>query len=180
MGQPGIYALAPEIEGVENVSFNDFTMGVDTTGLKQANNTFQWIDNFSKVAGKHTVKIGGEFHFDQINVNADTVDNGSFLFTGSETGLDFADFLLGIPSNYNQAQARAFYYRNKYTGLYCQDTWQLRPSLTLSYGLRWDVLPPWNEKFNQLQTLVLGEQSRVYPGAPEDLSFRAIQEFREH
>jgi outer membrane receptor for ferrienterochelin and colicin len=180
MGQPGIYALAPEIEGVENVSFNDFTMGVHTTGLKQANNTFQWIDNFSKVAGKHTVKIGGEFHFDQINVNADTVDNGSFLFTGSETGLDFADFLLGIPSNYNQAQARAFYYRNKYTGLYCQDTWQLRPSLTLSYGLRWDVLPPWNEKFNQLQTLVLGEQSRVYPGAPEDLSFRAIQEFREH
>lgn len=171
IGQPGIYALAPKIEGVENISFNDFTFGVDTTGLKQANNTFQWIDNFSRVVGKHTVKIGGEFHFDQINVNADTVDNGSFLFTGSETGLDFADFLLGIPSNYNQAQARAFYYRNKYVGLYAQDTWQLRPNLTLSYGLRWDVLPPWDEKYDQLQTLVLDEQSRVYPGAPEGLVF---------
>lgn len=170
-GQPGIYALAPQIEGVENVSFNDFTIGVDTTGLKQANNTFQWIDNFSKVIGKHTLKIGGEFHFDQINVNADTVDNGSFLFTGTETGLDFADFLLGIPSNYNQAQARSFYYRNKYVGLYGQDTWQLRPNFSLSYGMRWDVLPSWNEKYNQLQTLSLGEQSRVYPGAPEGLVF---------
>lgn len=170
-GQPGIYPIAPQIEGVENVAFNDFTIGVDTTGLTQANNTYQWIDNFSKVIGKHTLKFGGEFHFDQINVNPDTFDNGSFLFTGTETGLDFADFLLGVPSSYVQAQARSFYYRDRYTGLYGQDTWQLRPDLTFSYGLRWDVIPPWREKYNQLQTLVLGEQSRVYPDAPEGLVF---------
>lgn len=170
-GQPGIHALAPEIEGVENVSLNDLTFGVDITGLKQANNTFQWIDNFSKVVGKHTLKIGAEVHFDQINVNANTVDNGSFLFTGSETGLDFADFLLGVASNYNQAEARAFYYRNHYVGLFGQDTWQFRPNLTLSYGLRWDVLPPWYEKYNQLQTLSLGQQSQVYPEAPAGLVF---------
>jgi hypothetical protein len=170
-GNPGIYPLDPQIEGVANVALNNFTIGVDITGLRQANNTFQWIDNFSKVIGKHTVKFGGEFHYDQINVNPNTVDNGSFLFTGSETGLDFADFLLGIPSNYNQAEARSFYYRNKYIGLYGQDTWQLRPTLTLNYGLRWDVLPPWYEKYNQLQTLVLGQQSRVYPDAPTGLVF---------
>lgn len=170
-GNPGIYPLNPQIEGVANVAFNNFAIGVDTTGLRQANNTFQWIDNFSRVVGKHTLKFGGEFHYDQINVNPNTVDNGSFLFTGSETGLDFADFLLGIPSNYNQAEARSFYYRNKYIGLYGQDTWQLRTTLTLNYGLRWDVLPPWYEKYNQLQTLVLGEQSRVYPDAPTGLVF---------
>jgi hypothetical protein len=33
------------------------------------------------------------------------------------------------------------------------------------------VISPWYEKYNQLQTLVLGEQSRVYPGAPEGLVF---------
>jgi hypothetical protein len=170
-GQPGIHPLAPNIEGVANVAFNDFTIGVDTTGLKQANNTVQWSDNFAKVVGKHTLSFGGEFHYDQINVNPDTVDNGSFLFTGSETGLDFADFLLGIPSNFNQAEARPFYYRNRYVGLYGQDTWQLKPSVTVNYGLRWDVIPPWHEKYNQLQTLVLGEQSRVYPGAPTGLVF---------
>ena len=47
----------------------------------------------------------------------------------------------------------------------------MRPDLTLNYGLRWDMLPPWREKYNQLQTLVLGEQSRVYPGAPQGLVF---------
>ena len=45
-GSPGIVPLAPGIEGIENISFNDFTFGVDTTGLTQANNTFQWSDNF--------------------------------------------------------------------------------------------------------------------------------------
>lgn len=170
-GNPGIYPLAPQIEGVENVAFNDYTIGVDITGLKQANNTFEWSDNFSLVKGRHTLKFGAEYHFDQINVNPNTVDNGAFLFTGSETGVDFADFLLGVASNYNQAQARAFYYRNHYLGLFAQDSWQVRSNLTLSYGLRWDVLPPWSEKYNQLQTLSLGQQSVVYPGAPRGLVF---------
>ena len=58
-GNPSIYALAPQIEGIENVSFNDFTLGVDTTGLKEANNTFQVSENFSKVMGTHVLKVGG-------------------------------------------------------------------------------------------------------------------------
>ncbi len=170
-GNPSIYALAPKIEGIENVSFNDFTLGVDTTGLVEANNTFQLSDNFSKVMGAHTFKAGAGFHLDQVNINPDATFNGAFSFTGAETGSDFADFLLGAPSSYAQGDSLAFYLRNRYVGLYAQDSWRVRPDLTLNYGLRWDVLPPWREKYNQLQTLVLGEQSRVYPGAPQGLVF---------
>jgi len=47
-GTLGIVPLAPKIEGIENVAFNDFTFGVDTTGLTQANNTWQWIDDFTR------------------------------------------------------------------------------------------------------------------------------------
>ena len=166
-GNPSIYALAPQIEGIENVSFNDFTLGVDTTGLKEANNTFQVSENFSKVMGTHVLKVGAGFHIDQVNINPDATYNGAFSFTGAETGSDFADFLLGIPSSYAQGDSLAFYLRDKYVGIYAQDSWRVRPHLTLNYGLRWDLLPPWREKYNQLQTLVLGEQSRVYPGAPK-------------
>jgi hypothetical protein len=170
-GTPGIVPLAPEIEGIENVSFNDFTFGVDTTGLRQVNNTFQWRDDFSRVFGTHTLRFGGEFHLDQVNVNPDANFNGSFEFLGMETGVDFADFLLGIATRYSQADTQAFYNRNHYVGLYAQDSWRIKPNLSLNYGLRWDVIPPWHEKYNQLQTLVLGEQSRVYPGAPAGLVF---------
>ena len=167
----GIVPLAPKIEGIENVVLNDVTFGVNVTGETQMNNTYQWTDNFSRVIGKHTVKVGGGLHLDQININPDAVFNGSFQFEGTETGSDFADFLLGVASYYRQGDSKSFYLRNKYVGLYGQDSWQLKSNLTLNYGLRWDVLPPWYEKYNQMQTLVLGEQSVVYPGAPQGLVF---------
>ncbi|MGP8245883.1 MAG: carboxypeptidase regulatory-like domain-containing protein [Bryobacteraceae bacterium] len=170
-GFTGIVPLAPKIEGIENVAFNDFTIGVDTTGVVQANNTYQWSDQFSKTAGKHLLKFGGGMHFDQVNINPDAIYNGSFLFQGSETGVDFADFLLGIASSYSQGDSQAFYLRNIYAGWFAQDSWRVRTGLTIDLGLRWDLLPPWREKYNQLQTLVPGQQSVVYPGAPAGLVF---------
>jgi hypothetical protein len=170
-GKPGIVALAPRIEGIANVAFNDFTIGVDTTGAAQANNTWQWSDSFSKVNGKHVVKLGASVHYDQVNISPDAIYNGSFMFQGTESGSDFADFLLGVASSYAQGDSHSFYLRNKYAGLYGQDSWQVRPNLTLNYGLRWDLLPPWREKLNQLQTLEPGRHSIVYPGAPAGLVF---------
>ena len=101
--------------------------------------------------------------------------NGSFAFTGNETGLDFADFLLGVDSSYTQGDAQHFYNRNWLTGVYGQDSWQVRPGLTLNYGVRWDRLPFWHEKYNQLQTLVPGEQSVVFPMRRRGLCSQAIR-----
>ena len=170
-GTFGIVPLAPQIEGIENVVFNDFTFGVNVTGETQINNTYQLSDDVSRTLGRHTIAVGGGIHFDQINVNPDAVFNGSFQFEGTETGSDFADFLLGVASYYRQGDSNSFYLRNKYIGLYVEDSWQAKHNLTLNYGLRWDVLPPWYEKYNQIQTLVLGQQSAVYPDAPEGLVF---------
>jgi hypothetical protein len=170
-GTLGIVPLNPSVEGIENVAFNDFTIGVDVTGETQVNNTFQWSDSLSHIMGHHTLKLGGSFHLDQVNINSNSINNGSFVFNGTETGSDFADFLLGVASTYEQGDASAFYIRNKYIGAYAQDSWKLRPNLVLNYGLRWDVLPPWHEKYNQLQTFVLGQQSQVYPGAPAGIVF---------
>ncbi|HUE42303.1 MAG TPA: carboxypeptidase regulatory-like domain-containing protein, partial [Candidatus Sulfotelmatobacter sp.] len=170
-GTPGIVALSPKTEGVESVGFNSFTIGTNTNELHQIGNTFQWLDNFSKVIGTHTLKVGGEFHYDQVNVNAIAQFNGSFLFFGTETGSDFADFLLGVPSQYNQSQLQPFYGRNKYVGLYGQDSWRIKRSLTLNYGLRWDRIEPWYEKYNQIATFIPGQQSVVFPGAPAGILY---------
>jgi hypothetical protein len=170
-GAPSIVPLDPRGEGVESLVFNNFSTGTNTNQLKQANNTFQLLDNFSKVIGRHTVKLGGGFHYDQVNVNPIAQFNGSFLFTGSETGVDFADFLLGIPSQYNQSQLNPFYGRNKYAGLFAQDSWHVRSNLTLNYGVRWDRIEPWYEKYNQISTTEPGKQSVVFPGAPPGILY---------
>ena len=123
-GTLGIVPLNPGIEGIENVAFNDFTIGVDVTGERQVNNTYSWSDSLSHVMGKHTLTFGGNFHLDQININSNSINNGSFVFQGTETGSDFADYLLGVASTYEQGDARPFYLRNKYIGVFGQDSWQ--------------------------------------------------------
>jgi hypothetical protein len=168
---PGIVPLSPKTEGVESVDFNNFSIGTNTNELRQVNNTFQWRDNFSKVFGTHTITIGAEFHYDQVNTNPIAQLNGNFIFFGSETGVDFADFLLGIPSQYNQSQLQSFYGRNKYVGLFAQDSWRVKKNLTLNYGLRWDRIEPWYEKYNQIATFSPGRQSEVFPGAPDGILF---------
>jgi hypothetical protein len=170
-GTPGIVPLAPQIEGVENVIFNSFVMGTPITNLTQANNTFSASDKFSKVLGTHTLKAGLSASLEQVNVNPNPTFNGSFLFSGTETGLDFADFLIGVASNYNQADSQAFYPRHKYAGGYGQDSWRIRSNLTLNYGLRWELMEYWSEKYNQAPTFIPGEQSKVYPTAPVGLVY---------
>ncbi len=170
-GFSGIVALKPSTEGIANVAFNDFTMGVDTTALVQFENIYEASDAFSRIVGKHGLKAGGEFHISQIDTHPDVVFNGSFAFNGSETGVDFADFLLGITSSYTQGQASSFYNRNVYAAAFVQDSWKASSSLTVNYGVRGDRIRPWREKYNQLQTLIEGEQSQVFPGAPLGLVF---------
>ena len=136
-GSPSIVALDPKGQSVENLNFNGFSTGAAANQLTQANNTYEVTDDFSKVLGSHTIKFGGESHLDQVNVHPIAQFNGSFVFSGTETGVDFADFLIGVPSQYNQSQLNPFYDRNKYFGVFAQDSWhilaephaELRPAL---------------------------------------------------
>ena len=46
-----------------------------------------------------------------------------------------------------------------------QDSWRIKPNLTLNYGLRMELMRYWSEKYNQVPTFIPGEQSEVYPNA---------------
>jgi hypothetical protein len=176
-GAPGIFVGTPSVEGIPEIDFNNFVIGVPSRPNQLIDNIYQVLDNFSKVLGTHTIKFGGQFHFNQLEENLSNVANGNFFFGTnfnggtSETGLDFADFLLGAPSSYVQGQSYPSYGRSFYFGLYGQDSWRVKSNLTLNYGLRYDVSSPWWEKYNEIQTLIPGEQSVVFPGSPEGWVF---------
>jgi hypothetical protein len=170
-GTTGIVPLAPENQGVENIFFNNFTIGADPDRFYQINNDFELSDNVFKVVGNHAIRVGAQLDYDQINTHPFADLNGSFNFYGTETGLDFADFLLGIPSQYTQNDLRPFYGRNKYAGLYAQDSWRVTHNLTLNYGVRWDRIEPWYEKYNNIITFAPGEQSIVFSTAPTGIVY---------
>lgn len=169
---PGIFPGTPGVEGIPEIDFNNFVIGVPSRPNQLITNIYSISDGFSKVIGTHTVKFGGQYHFNQLEENLSNVANGNFGFgsnfngQASETGSDFVDFLLGAPSGYIQGQAFPSYGRSFYFGLYGQDSWRARPNLTVNFGLRYDVSRPFYEKYNEIQSIIPGEQSQVYPGSP--------------
>jgi hypothetical protein len=165
----GIAPITPALEGVPSFVFNNYSFGLPQDALKQYNNTYQIIDNFTKVIGTHSLQFGGDFHYDQINERNYDDANGAYTFGGGETGLDFADYLIGAPDNFTQASQQLLDSRDKYFGIYAQDSWRARQTLTINYGLRYEIMTPWYDTQNKLETVIPGEQSRVFPTAPEGL-----------
>jgi hypothetical protein len=168
-GGQGIVQGAPNFAGVETLYFNSFVAGTEPFFVAQTNNTFDASDIVSKVRGKHTFKSGFEYIWYKVKQNPDLVANGTFSFFGSgaqSTGNGFADFLLGLPDFYSQQSSPAFYESAANGGAFAQDSWRIRPNITINYGLRWDYITPWSEKHHQTTTFVQGVESTTFPGAP--------------
>jgi hypothetical protein len=159
-GPPGYEALPP-------LSFINFSVGSPTLTTFQPNNTWHFSDGFSKIYGKHSIKLGGEIRYFQVNERNVCAPNGSFSFDGSETGNDFADYLLGAPASYTQCSFQVLDSRTHYGGVYGQDSIRVTPSFTLNLGLRWDVNQPWYDTQDKIETIVPGEQSIKFPTAPK-------------
>lgn len=166
----GIFPSYPAYEGVPRISLQNFNFGMGG-GRIQADNTWMASEGLSKIFGRHTLKLGGEFRYLQINERNITAHNGNFSFDGSETGSDFADYLLGSPSQYIQASLQVMDTRSHYGGAYAQDSWRITPNLTLNLGLRWEVSQFWYDSQDKIQTLVRGQQSKVFPNAPRGWVF---------
>jgi hypothetical protein len=165
----GIGNVNPALVGVPSFFFNNYEFGLPQDTLNQYNNTTQILDNFTKVIGTHTFQFGANFHYNQINERNYDDPNGAFGFNGSETGFDFADFLIGAPYTFTQASQQLLDSRGKYFGVYAQDSWRAKPTITINYGLRYEIMTPWYDTQNKLETLIAGEQSQVFPTAPVGL-----------
>jgi hypothetical protein len=174
---PGIFVGTPSVEGVPETDFNNFSIGVPSKPIRITQNSYQVVDNFSKVIGTHTLKFGGQYHFNQLEENLSNAANGNFFFGtnvnggNTETGSDIVDFLIGAPSSFVQGLAFPSYGRSFYLGLFAQDSWRIKSNLTFNYGLRWDTNSFWRALHNQIETIIPGEQSVVFPGSPKGWVF---------
>jgi len=166
-GFSGIYPNLPLAQqGVMNVGFNSYSIGAAEWPLYNYDNTYQVTDSFSKVVSTHTIKLGGSYSYDQVTFKFPAGEDGGFGFNGGETGTDFADFLVGAPSGFYQGLVPPMYNRSRSYSVYGQDSWRVKPSLTVNYGLRWEVISPWWEVHNEQDALVPGLQSKTFPTAP--------------
>ena len=162
-------------EYVPQVYFNNFAIGTPSLITFQPNNTYTASEGFSKIIGKHTLKLGGELRYLQVNERNLASQDGAFVFDGTVTGIDFADYLIGTPTGsgggYTQAALQLLDSRTRYGGAYVQDTWKATPNLTLNLGLRWEASMPWYDTQGKIQTWVKGEQSTVFPNSPQGLVY---------
>jgi hypothetical protein len=168
----GIDVVNPSLRGVPSVSFTNFSFGSPLSTNIRVNNSFQWLDSYMVVVKTHTLQFGLNYHYDQINGRNFYAVNGQFDYSGeNETGLDTANFLLGAVNQFTQATPQLLDSRSHYAGGYAQDSWRATSSLTLNYGIRYEVTTPWYDTQNKIETIVPGQQSIVFPGAPKGWVF---------
>ncbi|MCX6602868.1 MAG: carboxypeptidase-like regulatory domain-containing protein, partial [Acidobacteria bacterium] len=155
----------PNSWGIPSVSLsqNLTSFGNPTSSPFQINNKYyQFVDNFSWVIGKHSLRFGGEFRLNQFPQLGNEFPRGQFIFNGQFTnsinptsataatqsgGYTGADFLLGTPNNSIIAVALASAnFTNNEWSTYLDDTWRLSPKLTVSIGFRWEVMQPLLDK----------------------------------
>jgi hypothetical protein len=143
-------------------------IGRDKTGVTQSK-TLQFTDNLTFTAGRHTLKAGAdvrrERYFD-IETFLPSDDFGQFTFEPTFTGNSFGDLLEGTPTNIFFAVSSpdvggtAWQY-----SLFAQDEYQLTSKLTLNYGLRWQILPGFQEDGGNLANFDQRNNAIVVPNA---------------
>lgn len=117
-------------------------------------NVFQILDNVTKVAGNHAIKMGVSFQSVRVSVSQPINPHGTYSFNGfytsspgvSFTGSGVADFLADSMNSAGLSNFFGIQNVHWYDSGYVQDDWKIRPRLTLNLGVRYDWFQPAEEK----------------------------------
>ena len=187
------FAISPQNTASMSVPFIGFTgngsssqpnlaLGFSTNGPQpRIDQVYQINDSVSKSFGHHNLKMGYDLRRYNVSNPFSAVNNGSYAFDANAadgnnfTSGDVAlDFLLGIPAGYSQgsgAPIQAYAFLNY---MFAQDTWKATSSLTVSYGLGYQIdTPLHNLQFGGIGVTCYlpGVQSKVFPSAPKNLAY---------
>ena len=136
-------------------------------------NDYAFSANLVHTQGKHVTSVGTQFRRTQINGYQSNFASGTFSFTTQGyTNNSLANFLLGKPDIFTQAGGDFTRdLRGWELGSYAQDEYRISSTLTLNYGVRYEITTPFRDIHNRMMEFAPGHQSTVYPGAPNGLLF---------
>src|SRR5450755_2987481 len=168
--------LGPNYEGVPFIVVpGSFSIGNNFEGqLPQIGNSYVWTDSISKQLGAHALKFGADIRYMQFNQTLYYNVNGYFQYSNTDpnspnlpdpiNGTNYLpDYLLGLPYSYSQGSAQTEHVRNNAYYLFAQDSWRVKPNVTLNYGLRWELDTPLADALGHVQTFRPGQATTQYP-----------------
>ena len=118
--------------------------------VQRVEKRYQFTDNFSWSLGKHNTKFGVDFNYIPLHATF-TVNYGGLFDFGSQALFPNVPsfnavqaYGLGMPDGFVQGLGNPTdSFSNKQLGVFWQDSWRVRNTLTLNYGVRYDVeIPP--------------------------------------
>jgi trimeric autotransporter adhesin len=165
-GEAGIAGVSsdPFDYGVPALSFSTFSSVRDLTPTRRSDRRLSTAYSWTQPWKTHLFRAGGDVRLDRTASQTDQNAAGSFVFTGLYSagaagavrtgGLDFADFLLGLPQQatvqYGPGNVQL---HGKSMSLFVQDDWRKSAKLTLSLGVRYELLWPFTEANGHLVNL---------------------------
>ena len=132
--------------------------------IKYGQETHDLLGSLDKIAGRHEIKVGGEYRMHRITFgqpgapagimlfDTDTTDQNPANFSGG--GDAMASFLTGIggPNQWGQYEVPLFVAtQSMQFGSFVQDNWRVTDKLTLNLGVRYDLDLPRTERHNRME-----------------------------
>jgi len=180
----------PKIKGLPNIVIASLSnLGISPVGgapipaagsanlpNEKSGKIYQILENFSWIRGRHAIKLGVDLKRITLFAYATNMARPRFMFDGSYTNIDFADFLLGYVQKVTASrQFIATLRQGVYHG-YIQDDWKATKTLTFNMGVRYELTTPFTEAYDRqsnfvldsgpcyLQLVTVGEQARCSVG----------------
>jgi outer membrane receptor protein involved in Fe transport len=139
--------------------------------LNHFRKNIQVSDVVTLTLGPHLFKFGGDVRRSILDLQEFFRGDPFVRFRATFTGNAAADFLLGLPTVVEQIAEDSNHPRTTEYALFAQDDFTVSPRLTLNLGLRWDPYLPFIDETDRFSQVRLGEQSKVFPTAPQGVVF---------